>query len=67
MIKFENLVCVFLKWIKNYFWFIFVIESISFKLYNFYYLKKLICVCFFNVFIKVCIILCVGFMCIVIN
>lgn len=53
-IKPGNLVCAFLKQIKNYSWSIFVTESTSFKLHNFYHLKKLICACFFNVFIKVC-------------
>lgn len=52
-IKPGNLVCAFLKQIKNYSWSIFVTESTSFKLHNFYHLKKLICACFFNVFIKV--------------
>lgn len=60
-IKPGNLVCAFLKQIKNYSWSIFVTESTSFKLHNFYHLKKLICACFFNVFIKVCTISRAGF------
>lgn len=60
-IKPGNLVCAFLKQIKNYSWSIFVTESTSFKLHNFYNLKKLICACFFNVFIKVCTISRAGF------
>lgn len=60
-IKPGNLVCAFLKQIKNYSWSIFVTESTSFKLHNFYHLKKLICACFFNVFIKVCTITRAGF------
>lgn len=60
-IKPGNLVCAFLKQIKNYSWSIFVTESTSFKLHNFYHLKKLICACLFNVFIKVCTISRAGF------